>query len=89
MFVMSAIAFLDRVNIYLPARRWSGVQAVDLQLGWVFSAFVLGTRCFRLPGGRLADRSGHGESLRSVWLCGAVYHVTALVPAGLALSLPL
>jgi MFS transporter, ACS family, glucarate transporter len=59
MFAMGAIAYLDRVNISIAG------QAVALefhlsnqQLGWVFSAFIVGYAAFQTPGGWLCDRFG-------------------------------
>jgi MFS transporter, ACS family, glucarate transporter len=59
MFVMGAVAYLDRVNISVAG------QAVALefhlsnqQLGWIFSAFIAGYALFQAPGGWLADRFG-------------------------------
>jgi len=59
MFVMSAIAYLDRVNISIAGKSIAhDFHLDDVQLGWVFSAFVLGYALFQAPGGRLADRFG-------------------------------
>src|ERR1051326_7302030 len=59
MFVMSAIAYLDRVNISIAGKALAAdFQLDDVQLGWVFSSFVLGYALFQAPGGRLADRFG-------------------------------
>ena len=59
MFMMSAIAYLDRVNISIAGKALAhDFQLDDVQLGWVFSAFVLGYALFQAPGGRLADRFG-------------------------------
>ena len=59
MFVMSAIAYLDRVNISIAGKSLAhDFQLDDVHLGWVFSAFVLGYALFQAPGGRLADRFG-------------------------------
>jgi MFS transporter, ACS family, glucarate transporter len=59
MFVMSAIAYLDRVNISIAGKALAhDFRLDDVQLGWVFSAFVLGYALFQAPGGRLADRFG-------------------------------
>jgi len=58
-FVMSAIAYLDRVNISIAGEALAhDFRLDDVQLGWVFSAFVLGYALFQAPGGRLADRFG-------------------------------
>lgn len=59
MFVMSAIAYLDRVNISIAGQSLArDFQLNNIQLGWVFSAFVLGYAIFQAPGGRLADHFG-------------------------------
>jgi len=91
MFVMSAIAFLDRVNISIAGQALRREYKLsDLQLGWVFSAFVLGYALFQAPGGRLADRFGPRRiiALGVVWW-GLFTTLTALVPVGFALALPL
>ena len=59
MFVVSAIAYLDRVNLSIAG---SAIEKefhlTDIQLGYVLSAFVLGYALFQAPGGRIADRFG-------------------------------
>jgi ACS family glucarate transporter-like MFS transporter len=58
-FVVSAIAYLDRVNVSIAGKAIaSEFHLSNVQLGWVFSAFVLGYALFQAPGGRLADRIG-------------------------------
>lgn len=58
-FVIGSVAVLDRVNISIAgqfiAREF---HLSDVQLGWVFSAFVVGYALFQAPGGWLADRFG-------------------------------
>jgi MFS transporter, ACS family, glucarate transporter len=57
MFVVSAIAYLDRVNISIAGQAIAKeFNLSNVELGWVFSAFVLGYALFQVPGGRLADR---------------------------------
>lgn len=59
MFVMSAVAFLDRVNISVAGQSiQKELQLSNTQLGWVFSAFVFGYALSQAPGGRFADRFG-------------------------------
>ena len=59
MFVVSAIAYLDRVNISIAGHAIAEeFHLNNIELGWVFSAFVLGYALFQAPGGRLADRLG-------------------------------
>ena len=48
MFVMSAIAYLDRVNLSIAAKSITDeFHLSNVQLGWVFSAFVLGYALFQ------------------------------------------
>lgn len=86
MFAISAIAYLDRVNISIAGRAIQQEFGLDnIRLGWVFSAFVAGYALFQAPGGRLADRFGPRRilTLGTVWW--AVFTaLTALVPAGVA-----
>jgi ACS family glucarate transporter-like MFS transporter len=91
MFLMSAIAYLDRVNIAIAGqaiRKDFGLS--NVQLGWVFSAFVIGYAVFQAPGGRLADRFGPRRviTLGVIWW-GVFTTLTALVPMGLGISITL
>ena len=89
MFAISAIAYLDRVNISIAGRAIQQEFGLDnIRLGWVFSAFVAGYALFQAPGGRLADRFGPRRilALGTVWW--AVFTaLTALVPSGSANAL--
>lgn len=58
-FVLSAVAYLDRTNIAIAGvslRNELGIS--NLQLGWIFSAFLIGYAAFQVPGGWLAGRFG-------------------------------
>ena len=69
-FVVSATAYLDRVNISIAARSIANeFHLSNIQLGWVFSAFVLGYALFQAPAGWLADRIGPRMALAAgvVW----------------------
>jgi MFS transporter, ACS family, glucarate transporter len=91
MFLMSSIAYLDRVNVSIAG----GVIQKDfgltnIQLGYVFSAFVLGYALFQAPGGRLADRFGP----RLIIMLGVIWWglfttFTTMVPVGLGASIAL
>jgi ACS family glucarate transporter-like MFS transporter len=85
-FVMSAITYLDRVNISISGR-WLAQEFhfSDIQLGWIFSAFVVGYALFQVPAGRLADRFGPRRVLAggALWW-GAFTVLTALVPVGVS-----
>jgi MFS transporter, ACS family, glucarate transporter len=89
MFAISAIAYLDRVNISIAGPAVQKEFHLDnIQLGWVFSAFVAGYALFQAPGGRLADRFGPRWilTLGTVWW--AVFTaVTAIVPSNISNAL--
>lgn len=77
-FVLSAVAYLDRVNISIAGQAISLEFRLDnVHLGWVFSAFVLGYALFQAPGGRLADRFGARKVLTAGVLWWGVF--TALI----------
>ena len=91
MFVISAIAFLDRVNISIAGHFiQEEFHLSNVQLGWVFSAFVLGYALFQARGGRLADRFGPRRILLLAAVWWAVFtSLTALVPATIVHALAL
>jgi MFS transporter, ACS family, glucarate transporter len=86
MFVISAVSFLDRVNISIAGPSIEREFHLDhLQMGWVFSAWVLGYALFQAPSGRLADRFGPRRivTLGAAWW--AVFTaLTGFAPAGVA-----
>jgi ACS family glucarate transporter-like MFS transporter len=86
MFAISATAYLDRVNISIAGpilQKEFGLS--NTQLGWVFSAFVVGYALFQVPGGRLADRYGPRRTLLFATIWWAVFtSITAMVPSGVA-----
>ncbi|MGP8246207.1 MAG: MFS transporter [Bryobacteraceae bacterium] len=86
MFAISSVAYLDRVNISIAGSSIErDFRLTHVQLGWVFSAFVLGYALFQAPGGRLADRFGPRKIITVGTVWWAVFtSLTAFVPAGLA-----
>jgi MFS transporter, ACS family, glucarate transporter len=89
MFVISAIAYLDRVNISIAGKSIAReYQLTDVQLGYIFSAFVIGYALFQAPGGRLADRIGPRWMLTGgvVWW-GVFTTLSASVPTNLSFAL--
>jgi ACS family glucarate transporter-like MFS transporter len=84
-FAISAIAYLDRVNISIAGSSIQKEFRLDnLQLGWVFSSFVLGYALFQAPGGRLADRFGPRKILAIATVWWAVFTALfAMVPASI------
>lgn len=87
-FLISSLAYLDRVNISIAAGAIQKEYALtNVQLGWVFSAFVLGYALFQAPGGRIADRFGPRLVIALAILWWSVFtFCTAVVPVGLAFS---
>ena len=91
LFVLSAVAFLDRVNISIAGSAISSEYHLGkVQLGWVFSAFLMGYAVFQTVGGRLADRFGSRRVLAAgvIWW-GIFTALTAAVPTGIASALAL
>src|ERR1035437_5915353 len=91
MFLISAIAYLDRVNVSIAGRAIEEeFHLTDIQLGYILSAFVLGYALFQAPGGRIADRFGPRVVIALAVLWWSVFtFVTAMVPVGIALSVAL
>lgn len=91
MFCISAIAYLDRVNIAIAGNAVKQAFGLDnIQLGWVFSSFVAGYALFQAPGGRLADRFGPRAILTFGTVWWAIFTaLTALSPTGVSYALPL
>ena len=57
--LISIITYVDRVNISVAARQMMpALGLTQVQMGYVFSAFVLGYALFQIPGGWLGDRWG-------------------------------
>jgi len=82
LFVLSAVAFLDRTNISIAGVQISREFAIDnTHLGWIFSAFLVGYATFQIPAGLLARRLGPRRVLSfGIAWCGAFAALTALVP---------
>ena len=90
-FVLSAVSYLDRVNISIAASSIaSEFGLTTVQLGTVFSAFLFGYALFQTAGGWLADRYGPRLVLTAGALWWGVFtSLTAFVSpkAGSALAL--
>lgn len=89
LFVLSAVAYLDRVNISIAGPLLQReFHLSKIQLGWIFSAFLGGYALFQTPGGRLADRLGARRILFfGVLWWGAFTALTAIVPSGFSFAL--
>ncbi len=89
MFVLSAVAYMDRVNMAIAGKYIaSQFHFSNVQLGYVFSAFLVGYALFQAPNGRLADLWGPRKvlTLGVVWW-GVFVTLMGLVPNGLGEAL--
>jgi ACS family glucarate transporter-like MFS transporter len=90
----SVVSYLERVNISVAAKLIKPELGLnDIQMGRVFTAFMLGYALFQIPAGRLGDRWGPRRVLALAGLSWGVLTVlTGLIPgtffqtAGLALG---
>ncbi len=81
LFIMSSVAYLDRVNISIASHYIvKEYHFNNIQLGYIFSAFVLGYALFQAPGGRLADRLGPRWAIAAfaVWFAAFTSLLTAI-----------
>src|SRR5881392_2026291 len=89
LFVLSAVAFLDRVNISIAGSSIAAAYHLsNVQLGTIFSALLWGYALFQPLGGRLADRIGPRRvlALGVVWW-GIFTALTAAIPAQIGSAL--
>ena len=89
LFLISVVTYIDRVNISVTARQMMPAYGMtDQQMGWVFSAFVVGYALFQIPGGWLADRWGVRVVLTVALLWWSICTAfTAMVAASSLVSL--
>ena len=81
LFVLSAIAYLDRTNISIAGIQIRREFAIDnTHLGWLISAFLIGYALFQVPAGLLVHRFGSRAVLTYAVLWWGLFSVlTALV----------
>jgi MFS transporter, ACS family, glucarate transporter len=64
LFLLSVVTYLDRVNISIASPAIKNEFVLDrVQMGLIFSAFVVGYTLFQVPAGWLGDRFGHKKAL--------------------------
>jgi MFS transporter, ACS family, glucarate transporter len=82
LFVLSAVAYLDRTNISIAGIQIVREFAIDnTRLGWMSSAFLVGYAGFQIPAGILAKRFGPRLILGLGCLWWSLFSIlTALVP---------
>ena len=86
LFIISSVAFLDRTNISIAGLQISKEYGMgNQQLGWIFSAFLIGYALFQVPAGWLAARYGPRRvlTLSLIWW-GVATALTTMIPAGIA-----
>ncbi len=88
LFILSCVAFLDRTNISITGLQISRDYHIGNQeLGWIFSAFLVGYAGFQVPAGWLAARFGPRRVLSfGVLAWCAATAATALLPARIGLA---
>jgi ACS family glucarate transporter-like MFS transporter len=82
LFVLSAVAYLDRTNISIAGVQIGREFSIDnTHLGWVISAFLIGYASFQIPAGLLAKRLGPRRTLALGAAWWSVFTIlTTLVP---------
>jgi MFS transporter, ACS family, glucarate transporter len=86
LFVLGAVSYLDRINISIAGTALASEYHLSrVQLGSIFSAFLIGYALFQTPGGWLADKIGPRNVLTVgvVWW-GVFTALTAALPARIA-----
>jgi MFS transporter, ACS family, glucarate transporter len=79
-FIVAAVSYLDRNNISIAASSLQKEFALtNVQLGGVFSAFIMGYAFTQPIAGRIADRFGASRVIAAAILWWSVF--TALLPA--------
>jgi ACS family glucarate transporter-like MFS transporter len=82
-FLASAIGYLDRTNITVSGVAIMSELKIDRQeLGFIFSALLLGYAAFQIPAGWLAGRFGPRLvlSIGILWWCALTIAITFVVP---------
>lgn len=89
LFVLSAVAFLDRTNISIAGLQISHQYGFGNEgLGWVFSAFLIGYAGLQVPAGWLSSRCGPRMVLTlGVLLWGVTTAITAMLPGSISHAL--
>jgi ACS family glucarate transporter-like MFS transporter len=81
MFAFSVMSYFDRTIMSIAGPEIMKEFGIEpTQMGWVYSAFILGYAVFMIPGGDVADRLGPRNTLALMGLAAAFF--TALTPLG-------
>ncbi|MEO8302056.1 MAG: MFS transporter [Rhizomicrobium sp.] len=81
-FLVSAVVNLDRTNIAIAGSYLAAdYHITNVQLGWVFSAFMIGYAAFQIPAGWIVGKLGPRNTLTGGIIWWSILSVaTALVP---------
>lgn len=88
-FLVSMVVNLDRTNIAIAGTYLADdYHITKIQLGWVFSAFMIGYAVFQIPAGWIVNKLGPRltTTFGLIWW-SVLSIVTALVPPGMAHAL--
>ncbi|HEX4271517.1 MAG TPA: MFS transporter [Rhizomicrobium sp.] len=88
-FLVSMVVNLDRTNIAIAGSYLAADYRIsNIQLGWVFSAFMIGYAAFQIPAGWIVGKLGPRVTTTGglIWW-SALSGATALVPPGLVNAL--
>ena len=82
LLLISIITYIDRVNISVTARHMMpALGLTEVQMGTIFSAFVLGYALFQIPGGWMGDRWGPRRVLTLAVIWWSIFTaLTAVAP---------
>ena len=82
LLLISIVTYIDRVNISVTARHMMpSLGLTDVQMGWIFSAFVFGYALFQVPGGWMGDRWGPRRVLTFAVIWWSIFTaLTAIAP---------
>jgi ACS family glucarate transporter-like MFS transporter len=90
LFVLSAIAYLDRVNISVSGQMMSAEYGLDQwKLGLLSSFLLFGYAIFQAPAGRMADRLGPRITLTGGLICWALFSALVVIIPVAAYAFPL
>ena len=89
LFVLSAVAYLDRTNISIAGIQIGKEFGIDnTHLGWIFSSFLIGYAAFQVPAGLLVHRYGTRLVLTFAVIWWGLFTVlTAIVPPSMSGSI--
>lgn len=88
-FVVSAVVYIDRTNITVAGLELSKDYGIGkVELGWVFSAFLLGYAVFQVPAGWIVGKLGPRLTLTLGLIWWGVFSVAVvLIPPAAGASL--